>query len=113
LEEIEDQDAVRLQEEVGARLETPGIRGLLLDVSVVETLDTFLGRVLGDIARTARLMGLQAVIVGISPSIAMTMVELGLDFSEIRTALDSSRGVALLHRLIGQEQTRTIPRVDR
>jgi rsbT antagonist protein RsbS len=78
----------------------------MLDVSVVETLDSFLGRLLGEIGKTAQLLGAQTVIVGIQPAIAVTLVELGLDFSGIHTALDTTRGMKLLHRLMARNEMR-------
>jgi rsbT antagonist protein RsbS len=103
-EEIEDHDGLALQADIASMLEKTGAGGLLLDVSVVETLDSFLGRLLGEISRMAQLMGAQTVIVGIQPAIAVTLVELGLDFAGIRTTLDTTRGVQLLHSLIAHQR---------
>jgi rsbT antagonist protein RsbS len=102
-EDLRDQDALDLQQHLGERLEQTGARGVLLDVSVVETVDSFLGRVLNDIAVGARLLGAHTVVVGIQPSVAITLVELGLELRGIHTALTAEKGRALLRRLLAQE----------
>jgi rsbT antagonist protein RsbS len=102
-EEIYDRDALALQAELGDMLEATQAGGVLLDVSVVETLDSFLGRLLAEIAIGARLLGAQTVIVGIQPAVALTLVELGLELKHVRTALNAERGMALLRRLMDAE----------
>lgn len=103
LEDIRDRDALRLQEELIAALERTGARGVLLDLSVVDMVDSFLGRLLNDIAVGSRLMGAQTVVVGIQPAVAITLVELGLELRGVRTALTPQKGMALLRRLLAQE----------
>lgn len=103
-EELHDRDATRLQEELTDRLERNGSRGVLLDLSVVETVDSFLGRLLHDLAQASRLLGAQTVIVGIQPAVAVTLVELGLELGDMRTALNPEKGMALLRRLIDLER---------
>lgn len=98
LEDLRDSDALDLQERLHAALERTGARGVLLDVSAVETLDSFLGRLLNDIAAGARLLGAATVVVGIQPAVAMTLVELGLELRGVQTALTVEHGLACLHR---------------
>lgn len=105
-EELRDRDALSLQEELTATLERTGARGVLLDLSIVETVDSFLGRLLNDIAAGSRLMGAQTVLVGIQPAVAITLVELGLELRGVHTALTAERGRALLHRLMAREDRR-------
>jgi rsbT antagonist protein RsbS len=100
LEELRDRDGLDLQEDLSARLEQTGAHGVLLDLSAVQTVDSFLGRLLNDIAAETRLLGAQAVVVGIQPAVAITLVELGLDLKGVRTALDPDRGMHLLRRLV-------------
>jgi rsbT antagonist protein RsbS len=100
-EELRDTDALALQAELSETLERTGARGVILDLSIVETVDSFLGRLLNDVAVGARLMGAQTVVVGIQPAVAITLVELGLELKGIRTALNSEKGLALLRRLLG------------
>lgn len=96
LEDLRDTDALDLQERLNAMLERTGAQAVLLDVSAVETLDSFLGRLLNDIAATARLLGAATVIVGIQPAVAITLVELGLELRGVRTALTLDQGLARL-----------------
>lgn len=99
-EELRDSDALELQAELSERLEVTGARGVLLDLSVVETVDSFLGRLLHDVASTTRLLGAQTVVVGIRPAVAVTLVELGLELRGVRTALDAGKGIRLLKQLM-------------
>ena len=105
-EDLRDQDALDLQVKLGDALERTGARGVMIDVSVVETVDSFLGRLLNEIAMGARLLGARTVVVGIQPAVAITLVELGLELKGVRTALDASKGMALLRRLIAREDGR-------
>ncbi len=100
LEELRDHDALLLQEDLAESLQRVGARGVLLDLSAVETLDSFLGRLLSEIAAVARLLGAATVVVGIQPAVAITLVELGLELKGIHTALNPRKGMVLLRRLI-------------
>lgn len=97
-EELHDRDALQLQEELAGQIQRTGARGVLLDVSVVETVDSFLGRMIGDIAMSARLLGAETVVVGMQPAVAITLVELGLELKGVHTALNAEKGIALLAR---------------
>jgi rsbT antagonist protein RsbS len=105
-EDLGDQDALRLQADLSAALERDGAQGVLLDVSAAETVDSFLGRLLHDIATSARLLGAETVVVGIQPAVAITLVELGLDLKGVHTALNADKGLDVLARLIGGEAVR-------
>jgi rsbT antagonist protein RsbS len=102
-EDLRDRDALDLQEQLTAQLEKTGARGVLLDLSVVQTVDSFLGRLIHDIARVTRLLGAQTVVVGLQPAVAITLVELGLDLEGVRTSLDAERGLTLLRQLLARE----------
>ena len=108
-EDLLDQDALDLQVRLGEALERTNARGVLIDVSVVETVDSFLGRLLNETASGARLLGAQTVVVGIQPAVAITLVELGLELQGVRTAPDATKGLALLHRLIAREDGHARP----
>jgi rsbT antagonist protein RsbS len=97
-EELFDRDAQTLLAELTGTLERSGATGVLLDLSVVETLDSYLGRLLSEIALSSRLLGAQTVVVGIQPAVAVTLVELGLDLRGVMTALNTEKGLALLKR---------------
>jgi rsbT antagonist protein RsbS len=99
-EDLYDRDALRLQSDLTELLERTGAKGVLIDLSTVEMVDSFLGRLIGEIAAGSRLMGAQTVVVGMRPAVALTLVELGLGLPGVRTALDADKGHALLHRLI-------------
>ena len=100
LEDLHDRDALTLQTELLGLLERTGVTGVLLDLSVVEIVDSFLGRLLNDIAVGARLLGAQMVVVGIQPAVAITLVELGLELKGVRTAVNADRGIVLLRQLV-------------
>jgi rsbT antagonist protein RsbS len=99
-EEIGDNEAVTLQEAINERIEQTDARGLLLDIASLETVDSFLGRLLNEIALGARLLGAETVVTGMQPAVAMTLVELGLQLRGVSTALDSERGLERLGVLV-------------
>lgn len=98
-EELIDREAIDLQETLMATLERTGARGVLIDLSLTETVDSFLGRLLHDVVIGTRLMGAATVVVGIQPAVAITLVELGLELKGVHTALNTDKGMALLARL--------------
>jgi rsbT antagonist protein RsbS len=100
-DELRDSDALALQEELAATLERTGVGGVLIDLSAVATVDSFLGRLLSDVATGARLMGAATVVVGIQPAVAITLVELGLELKDVHTALNPEKGLAWLLRTTG------------
>src|SRR5215213_3668876 len=83
-EGIGDSEALQLQEEINSRIEVSNVRGVLLDISALQTVDSFLGRLLSDIALGARLLGADTVVAGMQPAVAITLVELGLNLKGIR-----------------------------
>ena len=95
-EELRDRDGLALQEDLSLAIERTGAVGILLDLSAVQTVDSFLGRLLDDIAGEMRLLGANTVVVGIQPAVAITLVELGLSLEGVRTALNVERGMELL-----------------
>ncbi|MEO6398924.1 MAG: STAS domain-containing protein [Tepidiformaceae bacterium] len=95
-EDITDEDALQFQEALNGRLERFGATGVLIDVTLVATIDSFLGRLLHEIAVGARLLGAQTVVAGMQPAVAMTLVELGLELKGVRTVLTPEKALALL-----------------
>lgn len=96
--DLDDQLAVQLEEDLGAALAKNRARGIVIDISGVELVDTFLSRILAQIAEMSRVLGAVAVLVGMRPAVAITLVELGMTLDGIDTALDIDRGIALLRR---------------
>jgi rsbT antagonist protein RsbS len=97
-EDLTDHDALDLQQNLACSLGQRDTRGVILDLSIVETVDSFLGRLIGDIATESRLLGAETVVVGMQPAVAITLVELGLQLRGVRTALNLEKGLALLAR---------------
>jgi rsbT antagonist protein RsbS len=94
--DMHDRLAMVLQEELTARIVTDSARGVLIDISSLDIVDSFIGRMLSNIAGMARVLDAETVVVGMQPSVAITLVELGLSLPGIRTALNVDRGMELL-----------------
>ena len=88
-----------LQEDLTRQIEKTGARGVLIDISAVETVDSFIGRMIGNISAMSLILDARTVVVGMQPAVAITLVELGLTLPGVRTALNVERGMALLAAL--------------
>jgi rsbT antagonist protein RsbS len=99
---LTDSEALQLKRNLLAEIRRSGARGVLLDVSGVDVVDSFTARILGGIGNAAELMGAPTVLVGLQPEVAMTMVELGLELRGMTTALNVDRGLRLLRALAGE-----------
>jgi rsbT antagonist protein RsbS len=95
---LTDTDLSQLQEELVQRAGAVRTRGVIIDVTALDVLDSFASRTLRDLAQVIRLRGAETVIVGIQPEVAFTMVQLGLSLEGVRTALDLEEGLALLNQ---------------
>ena len=91
-----DQTALALQDDLSERIAATAAHGVLIDISALEIVDSFVGRILASISGIAAIMGATLVVVGMQPAVAITLVELGLSLDGVRTALDVERGMALL-----------------
>src|SRR5580692_1463308 len=94
--DMHDRLAVTLQDDLTDRIVSSRARGVLIDISALDIVDSFIGRMLGNIAGMARILDAETVVVGMQPSVAITLVELGLSLPGIRTALNVEKGMALL-----------------
>jgi len=96
--DMHDQLANTLQDELTARIAKERSRGVLIDISALDVVDSFIGRMIANISAMARVLDAETVVVGMQPSVAITLVELGLSLEGVHTALNVSRGMALLRR---------------
>jgi rsbT antagonist protein RsbS len=94
--DMHDRLALALEEDLSARIVTTGARGVLIDISGLEIVDSFMGRMLDNIAAVSRLLDADTVVVGMRPAVAITLVELGLSLNGVMTALNVERGIALI-----------------
>jgi rsbT antagonist protein RsbS len=99
--DMDDQTVIHLQERILAELERTGARGVLIDISLLEMVDSFIGRMLSDIAAMARIMDARTVVVGMRPAVAITLVELGLELRGVETVLNVDEGIKLLRAEFG------------
>jgi rsbT antagonist protein RsbS len=98
--DMHDRLAMTLQDDLTARIVSARARGVLIDISALEMVDSFIGRMLGDIAAMSRVLDAETVVVGMRPAVAITLVELGLSLKGVRTALNVERGMAMLRTRI-------------
>ena len=98
--DMHDRLALALQDDLTEQIVRHRSRGVLIDISALEMVDSFIGRMLGNIASMAQLLDAATVVVGMQPSVAITLVELGLSMKGIRTALDVEKGVEALRLAI-------------
>lgn len=101
--DMHDQLAVSLQEDLTAQIAKNRSRGVLIDISSLEIVDSFIGRMLANIAAMSRVLDAQTVLTGMQPAVAITLVELGMSLSGIKTALNVERGMELLRKFIQEE----------
>jgi rsbT antagonist protein RsbS len=97
--DMEDQMALALQDDLANKIADTGAKGVLIDISALEIVDSFVGRMLASISGISRILDATTVVVGMQPAVAITLVELGLSLEGVRTALDVERGMELLGRV--------------
>ena len=103
--DMHDRLALTLQDDLTSQIVQHGSRGVLIDISALEMVDSFIGRMLGSIAGMASLLDATTVIVGMRPSVAITLVELGMSLQGIRTALDVEKGMACLRVAVAESES--------
>ncbi|MEV6010735.1 STAS domain-containing protein [Streptomyces sp. NPDC051976] len=108
--DLDDQDVMRLQDDLAAAVVNSGAHGVVIDITAVEIVDSFVGRMLSTIASLSRLLDAQTVVVGMRPAVAITLVELGLSLGGVRTALTLDKGLRMLgHDSAGHGLEGTVP----
>ena len=100
--DMHDRQALILQNDLTTQVVKTRAKGVLIDISTVDIVDSFIGRMLGNMASITRVLGANVVVVGMQPAVAITIVELGLSLSTIQTALNVDKGMALLKTLINK-----------
>ena len=98
---LHDSSAVQFKEDLLNRIYETKARSLIVDLTAVEVVDSFIGRLISDIASMSGLMGAQVILTGLQPAVAITLVELGLELPQVLTALNLEKGLAMLHRQNG------------
>lgn len=101
--DMHDRMAMSLQDDLTSRIVDSRARGVMIDISALEIVDSFIGRMLNNIAAMSRVLDAVTVVVGMRPAVAITLVELGLTLSGVKTALDVDRGLALIRQLIDDD----------
>ena len=99
---LHDASAVQFKDDLLQRIYDTKARGLIVDLTAVDVVDSFIGRLISDIASMAGLMGTSVVITGLQPAVAITLVELGLELPQVLTALNLEKGLAMLRRKVGE-----------
>lgn len=102
--DMHDRLAMALQDELTNKVVSSRARGVMIDISALEIVDSFIGRMLNNIAAMSRVLDAMTVVVGMRPAVAITLVELGLQLTGVRTALNVDAGLALIRRLIDDEE---------
>jgi rsbT antagonist protein RsbS len=96
--DLQDHIALTLQDDLSNRIVETGAKGVLIDISALEIVDSFIGRMISTTAAVSRVLDAETVVVGMQPAVAITLVELGLTLTGVRTALDVDRGLRLLRK---------------
>jgi rsbT antagonist protein RsbS len=102
--DMHDRLAMTLQDDLTGMISKVGARGVLIDISALEMVDSFIGRMLANIASMSRILDAHTVVVGMRPAVAITLVELGLSLPGVRTALNVEKGMAALRRALVEDE---------
>jgi rsbT antagonist protein RsbS len=98
--ELDDQTVLTFQEDLLNKIKDTGAKGVVIDLTSVDMIDSFIAKVLGDVIVMTSLMGTKAVLTGIQPAVAITLIELGITLENVHTALDLEQGITILSQLL-------------
>jgi rsbT antagonist protein RsbS len=101
--DMHDRLALALEEDLTQKIVASGARGVLIDISALEVVDSFIGRMLNNIAAVSRILDADTVVVGMQPAVAITLVELGLTLTGVKTALNVERGIKMISQDVGAD----------
>lgn len=101
--DMHDQLALKLQDDLSNAIQKNASRGVLIDISTLEMVDSFIGRMVADISGMGKILGAETILVGMQPAVAITLVELGLSLPGVATALNVERGMAILRQKIDRD----------
>lgn len=99
--ELDDQTALEFQEDLLSKIHETSARGVVLDITAIDYIDSFIAKVLGDVMEMSKLMGAKVIITGIQPAVAITLIELGIRLDNFMTALDLENGLEKLQQELG------------
>ncbi|MBM7599907.1 rsbT antagonist protein RsbS [Virgibacillus halotolerans] len=100
--EIDDHTAIQFQEDLLSKIHKSGSSGVVIDLTSVEMIDSFIAKVLGDVVTMSDLMGAKVVLTGIQPAVAITLIDLGIHMKNVPTALNLEQGLTKLHQELGE-----------
>lgn len=103
--DMHDRLALMLQDDLTARIEKTGARGVLIDISALEMVDSFIGRMIANISGMSSILDASTVVVGMQPAVAITLVELGLTLTGVQTALNVERGMQMLRTALSEKES--------
>lgn len=103
--DMQDRTAMALQDDLTERISQTGAKGVLIDISALDMVDSFVGRMIANISSMSRIMDAHTVLVGMQPAVAITLVELGMTLDGVRTALNLERGMTILREATGAEKS--------
>ncbi len=109
--DMHDRLAMTLQDDLTSRIVNVRAKGVLIDISALEIVDSFIGRMLANIAQMSRVLDAETVVTGMRPAVAITLVELGMSLQGVRTALDVDRGMELIRRSAGRDSSEEAERL--
>lgn len=100
--ELDDQTAMQFQEDILKKIHETEAKGIVIDLTSVDIIDSFIAKVIGDVVNMSNLMGAKVVLTGIQPAVAITLVDLGIHLDDVPTALDLEKGLEKLQQELGE-----------